>query len=278
MEIGFLTACMRKQPVEEVVAFAGREGFTKLELSVGHVDLDGLAAGGAAADKLKELLAAHKVGLSSLAAYVNVLDTDAKIREKNRADLRKAIAAAKNLGVSVVCTLGGLPPPGISKADAIRDQSAPFFRETAKCAADAGVRIAFENWFATVLENLDLWKLMFDLVPDPNVGLNFDPSHLDWMGIDYLAAVTEFKDRIFHTHAKDTEVREDVLRRVGCNHRGWWRYVIPGYGRIKWGEYVARLRSIKYDGVLSVEHEDNTFTPEAGLRAAMAFLKRFAIG
>ncbi len=278
MEVGFLTACMGKRSVEEVVAFAGMEGFAKLELSIGHVDLDGLAAGGAAVEKLKELLAAHKVGLSSLAAYANVLDPDPSAREKNRADLKKAIAAAKNMGVSIVCTIGGLPPPGMSKADAIRNLSAPYFRETAKYAADAGVRIAFENWFATVLENLELWKLMFDLVPEPNVGLNFDPSHLDWMGIDYLAAVTEFRDRIFHTHAKDTEVKEEVLRRVGCNHRGWWRYVIPGYGRIRWGEYIARLRSIKYDGVLSVEHEDGTFTPEAGLRAAMAFLRPFTAG
>ena len=38
----------------------------------------------------------------------------------------------------------------------------------------------------------------------PEIGVNFDPSHLFWQGIDPISAVRELGDSIFHVHAKDT--------------------------------------------------------------------------
>ena len=90
-----------------------------------------------------------------------------------------------------------------------------------------------------------------------------------------MIPVARFSKRIFHTHAKDCLV--DVQRRnyVGILGDGWWRYVIPGYGDIKWGEYIGNLREAGYRGVLSVEHEDNTFGPEDGFRHGANYLDRF---
>lgn len=113
------------------------------------------------------------------------------------------------------------------------------------------------------------------MVPDENMGLNYDPSHLLHQGIDYLEAVERFKDRIFHTHAKDTEVKQHVLRWVGNQSRGWWRYVIPGFGEVNWGVYIARLRSIGYDDVLSIEHEDGAFGVEEGFIKGQRYLSQF---
>jgi sugar phosphate isomerase/epimerase len=142
-------------------------------------------------------------------------------------------------------------------------------------AAAHKVKIAFENWTATNIQHLGHWQRVFELVPDANVGLNFDPSHLFWQQIDYLEAVERFGPRIFHTHAKDTEVLEHRRREVGVNGGGWWRYVIPGYGEIDWGVYISRLRRVGYDGVLSIEHEDSTLGREEGFRKGQRHLALF---
>lgn len=57
---------------------------------------------------------------------------------------------------------------------------------------------------------------------------NLDPSHLYWLGVDYIKAVRDFKDGIFHVHAKDTEILGDELAKVSIRGRGWWWAAIPG--------------------------------------------------
>lgn len=60
-----------------------------------------------------------------------------------------------------------------------------------------------------------IWRTMFDMIPSPYFGLNYDPSHLVWQRIDYLKPIYEFKDRIFHVHFKDIKVYKGKLDRVG---------------------------------------------------------------
>ena len=62
---------------------------------------------------------------------------------------------------------------------------------------------------------------------------------------------------------------------VGILGNGWWRYVIPGYGNINWGDYIGLLRKVGYHGVLSIEHEDPTFSPEAGFAHGAHYLSQF---
>ena len=90
--------------------------------------------------------------------------------------------------------------------------------------------------------------------------------------IDVTAAVYEFRDRIFHVHAKDVSVDLAKLKRVGYNGDGWWRYTLPGYGRILWGDFITTLRKIGYNGVLSIEHEDGAFPAEEGFVKAARYL------
>jgi len=174
-----------------------------------------------------------------------------------------------------VCTLAGMPVAGKDKLKTIEEDFAEAWPPIVKYAKSKGIKIAFENWYATLLQGLDHWDRIFSIVSDDNVGLNFDPSHLFWMQVDYLAAVERFGKRIFHTHAKDTEVRCDRLREVGVLGRGWWRYCIPGYGGIKWGEYIARLKGVGYDGVLSIEHEDGFMGREEGFIKGRQHLEQF---
>ena len=122
-----------------------------------------------------------------------------------------------------------------------------------------------------------LREAVFEVLPQENFGLNYDPSHLLWQGIDYLAAVEKFADRIFHTHAKDCAVNDAALRRVGVQGSGWWRYTIPGTGRIAWGEYLGKLREVGFDGAVSIEHEDRTLGAEEGFRMGAAYLRSLLV-
>lgn len=165
------------------------------------------------------------------------------------------------------------------------------FTPIAAHAEGKGVRLAFENWprNGTMLAiTPELWDGMFNAVPSDAIGLCYDPSHLLWMGIDYIQPIWDFQDRIYHTHAKDTEILP-----VGRNYygiygrqleetesRNWWRYRLPGYGAVDWTRYLDTLYQIGYNGILSVEHEDPVWeeTPELavrGLQLSQQFLQPF---
>jgi sugar phosphate isomerase/epimerase len=277
MKVGLLTGPFGRQPLEDVVAFASQVGFDSLEIDAGpgsrHVDTAELTA--AQARAIRALVDGAGLEVSSLACYTNVTDGDPARRKANQEVLTGVVKAAEKLGVGVVCCGAGQPPRGMSREDTIRTLAKPFYSKLC-AAARKGIRLALENWFATNIMHLEQWALMFCEVPNENLGLNFDPSHLLWQEIDYLAAVEEFAPRIFHTHAKDTEVRQHVKARVGTQVGGWWRYVIPGYGDIDWGVYIARLRRVGYNGVLSIEHEDGALGREEGFIKGLAHLKQFA--
>lgn len=276
MQVGILTAPFGAEPLENIIKFAGDNGIDALEIACGPgaAQLDTSNLTDARAAEIKKLLADNNVVISSLAWYTNMTDPDK--REQISADFRSFIDSAKKLEVDVVCTLAGMPVAGKDKLKTIAEDCSQVFPPLLEYAADKGIKIALENWFATCLQGLAEFDKMFETVPNENFGLNFDPSHLMWQGIDYIAAVERFQKRIFHTHAKDTEVRDDKLAYLGNQARGWWRYVIPGLGRVKWGEYIAALRRTGYNGVLSIEHEDGSLGREEGFIKGKNYLKLFA--
>ncbi len=278
MQVGVLTAPFRNESLDEVIDFASSAGFDALEVTSGpgarHIDTARLTQ--AQAQKIRKAVDKAGLQISSLAAYIDVTAADDTERRNAQAALQTVVKAAKMLDVDVVCCMAGKPAAGMSREDTIRKLAKPFFSKLCRAAAKDGIKIALENWFATNIMNLEQWALLFSEVPDENFGLNFDPSHLYWQDIDYLAAVEEFAPRIFHTHAKDTEVRRHVKARVGSQTMGWWRYVIPGFGDIDWGVYIARLRRVGYNGVLSIEHEDGALGREEGFIKGLAHLKQFA--
>jgi sugar phosphate isomerase/epimerase len=273
MHVGILTAPLRKQPLAELIPWAAQQGIRALEIDVrSGANLDVLTVDDAALEQLQGLLSAHKLQISSLACYALLTGVTAEQAAQNRKELEAAIKLAARLGVGTVCTLAGFPTPGKNKAKTIAEDLPGAMRPMLDLAGQHGVKLALENWYATNIQHLDHWRGVFDVLPDAHFGLNFDPSHLDWQGIDVNAAVYEFRDRIFHVHAKDVSVDLAKLKRVGYNGDGWWRYTLPGYGRILWGDFITTLRRIGYDDVLSIEHEDDAFPAEEGFVKAARYL------
>lgn len=278
MDIGILTARMSNRSFEEIVAFAGKHGFGALEVASGPgwKVLDTANLESRRVDEIQSLLHQNKVRISSIGAYgTNNTPENPAERETAATNLKLAIDAAKKLGVDVVCTLAGMPYGGRDRYEMIETDAKSFFTPILDYAGERGIKVALENWFATNIMHLGHFEAIFNAVPHPNFGLNYDPSHLLWQEIDYIHAVDVFAPRIFHSHAKDTEMNKHKRQWVGVNGEGWWRYVIPGFGEIAWGPYIAALRRNKYDGVLSIEHEDDTFGPEAGFLAAQRNLQLY---
>jgi sugar phosphate isomerase/epimerase len=277
MEIGVLTAPFGDWDLPAISQWAGAHGFKALEVACGPGSraLDPVKVGREGPGEIPALLQQNGLRISSLAYYANPVDADLDRRRKTLEHLRATVDAAKVLGVGVVCTIAGMPLPGKGKRKTIEEELPAALGPVIDYAGTQGIKIALENWYATNIENLELWARLFEILPQANFGLNYDPSHLYWQGIDYLAALNEFKERIFHTHVKDVEIRDDRLRRLGSRTDGWWRYVIPGLGRIPWGEYLGALRRIGYNDVLSIEHEDDAVGREEGFIIARQYLEQF---
>ncbi len=132
----------------------------------------------------------------------------------------------------------------------------------------------------------ELWEWMFEL----GLWLNFDPSHLLWIGVEPVVALRPYIDRVIHAHAKDAEVfpkpsatasASSVAPRPASRTRGTWAsgaFGCRAVGQVDFPSYVDALYEGGFDGVLSVEHEDPVWggTPEkvdAGLGIAYRNLR-----
>lgn len=276
MQVGILTAPFGDTTLDKVIQFAHAEGFGALEIACGpgskHIDPTTITD--AEIDAIKGQLAGTDVQISSLAFYTDVVNP--ATRASQAQVFKKVVDTASKLDVDVICTLAGMPVEGKDRFATIREDCKAAFPPLVEYAADKGINVCLENWFATNIQNLAHFEAMFEAVPHETFGLNYDPSHLVHQEIDYLRAVDHFKDRIFHTHAKDCEIRYWERSWIGTLNGGWWRYVIPGYGLIDWGIYIAQLKRCGFDGVLSIEHEDGALGREEGFRKGLAHLKQFA--
>ncbi|XID90698.1 sugar phosphate isomerase/epimerase family protein [Paenibacillaceae bacterium WGS1546] len=170
------------------------------------------------------------------------------------------------------------------------------FPELVAYAEKKGVYMAIEGWpgpaphYPTLGCTPEMWRAMFEAIPSKHFGLNYDPSHLVRLGIDYVRALSEFGERINHCHGKDTELLKDEL--YECGHlpatfgekygfsEGSWRYAIPGHGEVDWGKVAVRLERAGYRGPVCIELEDHRYwgSPEAerqGIEKAAEHLAKY---
>jgi sugar phosphate isomerase/epimerase len=299
MKLGFFTACLRNEPLADTITWAAATGFDTLEIACWPIDntrdysgsqLDVAQLSQSYADEVLELFAVQNMTISCLTYCDNNLDRDLEKREAHLQHLRKVIDAAAMLQVDTVCTFIG------------RDEYQPI-SENIKLAgrvlqpildhaAEKNIRVCVENcpmpnWqyeglVGNVAHSPDVWDGLFEALPYENFGLNLDPSHLHWLGINPAQAAREYGAKLFFAHAKDTEVMPDQVYRRGImdpQHGGWWRYRMPGLGEIDFAAFMAALQEGGYTGPLSIEHEDPVWegTPEKvkhGLKLGLEHLQK----
>lgn len=281
MKLGFVSAILPELPLDEVLAFARIERFACVEAmcwpagkaerkfaGVTHVDVTDFTQ--AKADEVNALCTKHGVSLSALGYYPNLLDPDAETAVVALEHLKKVIAAAPLLGLNTVNTFVG------KNWRLSVDENWPRFlavwRPLIQFAEDHGVRIGIENcpMFFTndewpggknLMTTPAIWRRAFADIPSPNFGLNFDPSHFALQFIEPVSALHEFKDKLFHVHAKDVKIYRERLNQVGifAPPLQWHQPRLPGYGEIQWAQFMGVLMETGYDGPICIEVEDDTF-------------------
>jgi len=306
MKLGFLTACLPDMGLEELIRWASEYGFQMLELAAWPVEsdrdyqarqIDAANFNKEDAIRVKELFSKYNIGISAMAYYDNNLHPDSKSRQNYLEHLKKVIDTASLLEVELVGTFVGSRPDK-SPTENLKEIG-QVFRNLVKYAVDKNVKLMIENcpmenWVQFGLPgnfaySPELWEALFNEVSDSNFGLNFDPSHLYWLGIDYIRAVKDFAPRIFHAHAKDTEILDEGQYKYGLFGRqinpvpwksGWWRYRMPGFGEIDWMRFITTLQEYGYDSTLSIEHEDPVWEGseekvKTGLQLGLKHLSQF---
>ncbi len=246
------------------LAFAASAGYEGVIVDVNeYFDPDKLTD-----SQTDQVLAAARdagVWIISIESMVNHLAPDPAERRQIRAGFVRCIELAHRLGCKFVGTFSG-GKPGASVDEQAKELAEVLNEQYLPVCEKLDVTIGPENYpcdenFATVPAS---WEKVFALVPNHRFGLEFDPSHLVRQYIDPIQTAWDFRDRILAVHAKDTEIIQPVLAKVGIHGRGWWRYRIPGQGLIDWPKFITVLLQAGFKGGMAVEHEDNFWDAPRG--------------
>ncbi len=305
MQLGFVSAILPDVDFADVMKFAGQTGYSCVEVccwpvskaerrysGITHIDVSDFAA--AQADDVRAVVADSGVAISGLGYYPNPLSPNTEESETAIAHIRKVIEAAALLGINRMNTFVGRDWK-LSVDDnwpRFLDVWKPLIRH----AEDHGVQVGIENCPMSFTadewpggKNLAttpaIWNRMFSDIPSDSFGLNYDPSHMIWQHMDYLAPMRDFADKLFHVHAKDVRIDRHKLDRVGimAHPAEYHTPKLPGMGAVDWGQFCSVLTDTGYIGPVCVEVEDRAYegsldNRKASLVQSHTFLRNFIVG
>lgn len=311
MKLGVFTTLLGNLPFEEALKYFKSLDIEAVEIGCGgypgnaHADPEKLLSDSKALEDFKALIKNYDVEISALSCHGNPVHPNKDEAKYYDDVIHNTILLAEKLGIHQINTFSGCPgdcetakypnwvtcpwPNDFSK---ILDWQwnevlIPYWKNTVEFAKAHGVdKIAFELHPGFCVYNTDTMLRIRDAV-GPELGANFDPSHLIWQGMEPVAVIRALGDAIFHVHAKDTKLDKYNIARTGVLdtkpyadeiNRSWiFRSVGYGNDEIYWKDIVSNLRLVGYDHVLSIEHEDSLMSQNEGLTKAVEMLKRVLI-
>ncbi len=294
MKLGFVSAILEDLSFAEVMGFAADAGFDSVEImcwpkgkaerryaGVTHIDVSALDDSDVSV--ISDVVTDTGVEISGLGYYPNPLTPDRDEAATYIEHIRAVIRAAQTLGLRNVNTFIGRD--WTVSVDANWARFLDVWQPLIAYAEEHDVLIGIENCPMLFTEdewpggkNLAIspaiWRRMFEAIPSPNFGLNYDPSHMVWQRMDYLAPMREFADRIHHAHAKDARIDTEKLNDVGilAHPLEYHTPKLPGLGAVDWGAYFSTLGDTGYTGHVAIEVEDRAY--EGSLEARKASLRQ----
>lgn len=302
MQLGFVSAILPDLSFEQLFDTAAGLGYDCVEVccwpagkaerryaGVSHIDVAGINS--QLVDRIHAVVQRTGVQISGLGYYPNPLSPNAAEAAAAVSHLQAVIRAAKLLGVTRVNTFVGRD--WTQSVDANWPRFLETWRPLIALAEDCGVRIGIENcpmlftadeWPGgkNLAVSPEIWQRMFTDIPSASFGLNYDPSHMIWQQMDYLAPLRNFRDRLVHIHAKDVRLDRHRLDQVGilAHPNRYHTPKLPGMGDVDWGRFCSQLTDAGYRGPVCVEVEDRAYEGPledriASLQQSLTFLRNY---
>ncbi|PKM93944.1 MAG: xylose isomerase [Firmicutes bacterium HGW-Firmicutes-1] len=311
MKLGVFTVLFGEKPLEEALIYLNKLGVSMVEIGSGgypgatHANPDELLNDDVKLQAFQALFVKYNIQISALSCHGNAVHPQETIASEFHTAFEKTILLAEKLGIKQINTFSGCPgdsehalypnwvtcswPEDYTKLLAYQwnEVLIPYWKKAVKFASEHGVnKIALEMHPGFSVYNTKTLLRLREAV-GPEIGANFDPSHLFWQGIDPVAAIRKLGDAIFHFHAKDTKIdpyNTAINGVLGTSYdenevdRAWlFRTVGYGHDLQTWKDMISALRMVGYDYVISIEHEDSLMSMNEGLEKAVDFLKQVLV-
>lgn len=295
--------------LEEVCKAASEMGYEGLELATwGHINCRKAANDPAYVNEIKSTLAKYGLSCHALGAHLagqcvgdlwdprldgfapaHLAGQPEKIREWAIEELKDTARAARAMGCYVVTGFMGsavwkywysFPQTSEEMINrAFREQIelwTPIFDVFDEC----GVKFALEVHPTEIaFDYYTTQRLLKEFQYRPTLGINFDPSHLIWQGVDPVVFLRDFIDHVYHVHMKDAYVNLDGRNGILGSHltfgdmRRGWNFVSLGHGDVDFDKIIRVLNEAGYEGPLSVEWEDSGMDRMYGAAEACGYVK-----
>lgn len=310
MKLGAFTVLYKDKPLAYVLDLFKSKGILYAEVGSGgfigkdHCDPAKLLQNQAEREKFIELFTNRGMHLACLSCHGNPVHPQKHLAESYHKDIKDTIDLAALLGVERIVTFSGCPgdsenslypnwpvspfPEDFQKVDEWQWEKKliPYWKDMGKYAADKGVKIAMEMHGGYSVHSPATAIRMREETGCHSLGANLDPSHMWWQGIDPAKAARYLaKEKcLFYFHAKDAAVDPEYvsyygvtdMQSFGTAYGRAWQFRTVGFGHdLKtWADLFSVMRSVGYDEIVSIEHEDSYMSVEEGLDKAVTNLKQ----
>jgi sugar phosphate isomerase/epimerase len=290
IQLGFVSAILPDQSFDAVFDLAQRIGFDCVEVccwpagkaerryaGITHIDVKSLTK--KLVESIRRRTDETGVAISGLGYYPNPLTPDSDEASAAVKHIKAVINAASTLEIGEMNTFIGRD--WTKSVDDNWPRFLKTWRPIIKHAEKRGVKVGIENCPMSFTadewpggKNLActpaIWSRMFSDIPSDCFGLNYDPSHMVWQHMDYLAPIRDFTDKLFHVHAKDVRMDKHRLDNVGIlgHPLEYHSPKLPGLGEVNWGKFFSVLTEAGYDGPVCVEVEDRAYEGSLDNRVA----------
>ena len=301
-------------PFAEVCRLAASWGYDGLEIACwgDHFDVLRAAEDPAYVQAKKDTLAEHGLGCWAISNHLNgqavceaIIDGRYQnmvnprvwgdgdpegVRQRAAEEMKLTARAAANFGVDTVIGFTGsaiwhyvamFPPVGDDVIAAGYADFADRWNPILDVFDEVGVRFAHEVHPSEIAYDYWSTKATLEAIGQrPSFGLNFDPSHMVWQGLDYVGFLDDFSDLILHVDCKDTKLRMHNGRNgILSSHLPWadprrgWDFISTGHGDTRWEDIFRMLNHIGYAGPISIEWEDAGMDRLDGAPEALDFIR-----
>jgi sugar phosphate isomerase/epimerase len=270
MQLAFSTNAYTRMSFGDAVGRIATIGYRGVEImaDVPHAWPAGLLD----ADKraIRTALETHGLEISNMNAFMmkavadarqpywhpSWIETDRHYRQIRVDHTRRCLTLARELGAPNVTTEPGGPvAPGDSWSQALR-LFVEGLKPVAEHAEKEGVRLLVEPEPGLLIENADQFVELMDHIESPHVGLNFDVGHFFCVGDDVPATIRRLAPFIGHFHLED-------IAATRVHH-----HLIPGEGAIDFQAVFHAMRTIDYDGWVTIELYPYVDDPDAAATTA----------